>query len=135
MAIAQDACALDNSPPGLSWQYYPRLLRFSRIATESVYYRFRDSFLPLRPPTDGIITVHPVTSMVNNVTDKLRRAPPSYNFARVQVPACDLYEPSLRELQRSQRHPEGCDASPVFPDSLLANESQSHRSYCDTGNR
>lgn len=44
--------------------------------------------------------------MVNNVTDKLHRAPPSYNFAGAQVPGPrDLYELSLRELQRPWRQP------------------------------
>lgn len=44
--------------------------------------------------------------MVNNVTDKLHRAPLNYNFAGAQVPGPrDLYELSLRKLQRPRRHP------------------------------
>jgi len=51
-----------------------------------------------RPLTDGIITVHPITSMVNNVTNKLHRASPSYNFAAgTQVPRL-IREPLLQEL-------------------------------------
>lgn len=54
-----------------------------------------------RPLTGGIIIVYPITSMVNNVTNKLHCVPSSYNSDDTSIESATLYEFSLQELQRS----------------------------------
>jgi len=87
MAIAREHVCIDNLPPGLPGhisQDYEGFLRVAELRAFIIASPNRSS--PSDRPLTGIITVHPITSIVNNVTNKLHHAQSSYNFANAQVP-------------------------------------------------